>query len=51
MAETIIDAFVKSRKYTLCVIPAKAGIQFYQALKKALDPVFQWGDDFLRDCQ
>ena len=46
-----LDAFVKSRKCSSSVIPAKAGIQCYQSLRKALDPVFQRGDDFLRDRQ
>jgi len=39
------DGFVKSRKCSLSVIPAKAGIQCFQALMKLLDPVFQRGDD------
>jgi hypothetical protein len=43
-----IDAFVKSRKSTTNVIPAKAGIQKYQMVTKALDPGFRRGDDFLR---
>jgi hypothetical protein len=30
------------------VIPAKAGIQKYQTVTKALDPGFRRGDDFLR---
>jgi hypothetical protein len=33
----------------LSVIPAKAGIQSFHSLSKNLDPVFQRGDDFLRD--
>ncbi|PIP35184.1 MAG: hypothetical protein COS92_06795 [Desulfobacterales bacterium CG07_land_8_20_14_0_80_52_14] len=41
------DGLVKSRKCSLSVIPAKAGIQCSQALMKPLDPVFQRGDDFL----
>ena len=40
------DGLVKSRKCSLSVIPAKAGIQCSQALMKPLDPVFQRGDDF-----
>jgi hypothetical protein len=43
-----IDGLAKSRKCSLSVIPAKAGIQCSQALMKPLDPVFQQGDDFLR---
>jgi hypothetical protein len=43
-----IDVFVKSRKSTTNVIPAKAGIQKYQMVTKALDPGFRRGDDFLR---
>jgi hypothetical protein len=31
------DIFVKSEKFTRNVIPAKAGIQKYQGVKKALD--------------
>ena len=45
------DGLVKSRKCSLSVIPAKAGIQCPQALMKPLDPVFQRGDDFLRSHQ
>ena len=47
--EAIIDVFVKSRKFTNNVIPAKAGIQEYMVVTKALDPGFRRGDDFLRD--
>jgi hypothetical protein len=43
-----VDVFVKSRKSTTNVIPAKAGIQKYQMVTKALDPGFRRGDDFLR---
>jgi hypothetical protein len=42
------DGLVKSRKSTTNVIPAKAGIQKYQMVTKALDPGFRRGDDFLR---
>ncbi|PIP36775.1 MAG: hypothetical protein COX20_03915 [Desulfobacterales bacterium CG23_combo_of_CG06-09_8_20_14_all_52_9] len=42
-----IDGFEKSRKCSLSIIPAKAGIQCFQVLMKPLDPVFQRGDDFL----
>ncbi|PIU49755.1 MAG: hypothetical protein COS92_04880 [Desulfobacterales bacterium CG07_land_8_20_14_0_80_52_14] len=45
------DGIVKSRKCSLSVIPAKAGIQCFQTLMKPLDPVFQRGDDFLRSHQ
>ena len=43
-----IDEFVKSRNSIEFVIPAKAGIQLFQAV---LDPGFRLGDDprdFLR---
>jgi len=46
-----IDGFVKSLKLPSFVIPAKAGIQFFQDV---LDPGFRRGDaprDFLRDHQ
>jgi hypothetical protein len=49
MYPLIIDGFAKSRKSAKCVIPAKAGIQKYQTVTKALDPGFRRGDDFLRD--
>jgi len=45
------DGFVKSLKRSFSVIPAKAGIQFFQDV---LDPGFRRGDDlrdFLRDHQ
>jgi hypothetical protein len=42
-----VDALVKSRKFTPNGIPAKAGIQKYQMVKKALDSGFRQGDDFL----
>jgi hypothetical protein len=45
------DAFVKSQKCSLSVIPAKTGIQVFQLVTTALDPVFQRDDDFLRDHQ
>jgi hypothetical protein len=47
----VCDAFVKSVKLTRNVIPAKAGIQKYQLVKKTLDPGFRRGDDFLRGRQ
>jgi hypothetical protein len=46
-----IDEFVKSRKVSFFVIPAKAGIQLNQDV---LDPGFRRGDgrrDFLRGHQ
>ncbi len=46
-----IDGLVKSRKTPLSVIPAKAGIQSIQIVKKALDSGFHRSDDFLRDYQ
>ena len=46
-----LDGHVKSRKCSLSVIPAKAGIQCFQTLIKPLGPVFQRGDDFLRSHQ
>ena len=45
------DGFVKSRDCSLSVIPTKAGILCSQLLAEALDPVFQQGDDFLRNHQ
>jgi hypothetical protein len=46
-----VDDLVKSQKCFLSVIPAKAGIQAFQLVTTALDPVFQRDDDFLRDHQ
>jgi hypothetical protein len=40
---TNLDGFVKSRKAPFDVIPAKAGIQYFQPL---LDPGFRRGDGF-----
>ena len=45
------DGFVKSPKIPFSVIPAKAGIQFFQAVADHLDSGFHRSDDFLRDCQ
>ena len=42
------DGFVKSRKNTFPIIPAKAGIQSIQALTNPLDSGFHRSDDFLR---
>jgi len=49
--EMNFDAFVKSPKTPFSVIPAKAGIQYFQVVAKPLDPVFQRGDGFLRSRQ
>jgi hypothetical protein len=46
-----VDKLVKSRKGPFFVIPAEAGIQYFQRVTKNLDPVFQRGDDFLRNYQ
>jgi len=45
------DAFVKSQKIRLVVIPAKAGIQSFQVIISSLDSGFHRSDDFLRDHQ
>jgi hypothetical protein len=45
------DGLVKSRKSPFSVIPAKAGIQRFQRLRKFLASFFQRGDDFLRSRQ
>ena len=45
------DGLVKSRKIPFFVIPAKAGIQSIQIVKKALDSGFHRSDDFLRSRQ
>jgi len=42
------DDLVKSLKRRISVIPAKAGIQLFQILKKSLDSGFHRNDDFLR---
>ncbi|MBI5197642.1 MAG: DUF86 domain-containing protein [Nitrospirae bacterium] len=44
----ISDALVKSRKTHIFVIPAKAGIQFFQQVINLLDTGFHRCDDFLR---
>jgi len=46
-----IDGFVKSPKIPFSVIPAKAGIQSFQAVADHLDSGFHRSDDFLRDRQ
>jgi len=45
---TKFDAFVKSRKSSFSVIPAKAGIQSFQRVMEGLDAGFHRRDDFLR---
>jgi len=42
------DGLVKSRKIPFSVIPAKAGIQSFQAVADHLDSGFHRSDDFLR---
>ena len=46
-----LDELVKSRKTPFFVIPAKAGIQFFQLVTEFLDSDFHRSDDFLRDRQ
>jgi hypothetical protein len=55
-----LDAFLKSPKWLFFVIPAKAGIQSFQALLDSRSPTTTFGDrlrgsddlgDFLRDRQ
>jgi hypothetical protein len=50
-AEASIDELVKSRKTPFFVIPAKAGIQFFQLVTEFLDSGFHRSDDFLRNHQ
>ena len=45
------DELVKSRKTPFFVIPAKAGIQFFQFVTEFLDSGFHRSDDFLRNHQ
>jgi len=46
--ETVkVDELVKSRKTPFFVIPAKAGIQFFQLVTEFLDSGFHRSDDFL----
>jgi hypothetical protein len=42
------DELVKSQKTGFFVIPAKAGIQSFKAVKGDLDSGFRRSDDFLR---
>ena len=46
-----LDKLVKSRKTPFFVIPAKAGIQFFQLVTEFLDSGFHRSDDFLRNRQ
>jgi len=46
-----VDELVKSRKIPFPVIPAKAGIQSFQAVTDYLDSGFHRSDDFLRGHQ
>jgi hypothetical protein len=46
-----LDGPVKSRKTPFFVIPAKAGIQFFQLVTELLDSGFHRSDDFLRNHQ
>ena len=43
-----VDELVKSRETPFFVIPAKAGIQFFQLVTEFLDSGFHRSDDFLR---
>jgi hypothetical protein len=43
-----LDDFAKSRRKSVFVIPAKAGIQKYQSPINYLDPGFRRGDDILQ---
>jgi len=51
ISRTNLDGVVKSLKMRFSVIPAKAGIQFFQILLNSLDSGFHRSDDFLRDYQ
>jgi len=51
MSRANSDGFVKSRKTPFFVIPAQAGIQFFQLVTEFLDSGFHRSDDFLRDRQ
>jgi len=48
---TKFDELVKSQKTVFFVIPAKAGIQSFKAVKGDLDSGFRRSDDFLREHQ
>jgi hypothetical protein len=43
-----IDELAKSHKMPFSVIPAKAGIQYFQTVAEHLDSGFRRSDDFLR---
>ncbi|MDI6756091.1 MAG: hypothetical protein QME78_17100, partial [Thermodesulfobacteriota bacterium] len=45
----LIDELVKSLKMPFSVIPAEAGIQYFQMLINTLDSGFHRSDDFLRN--
>ena len=49
--DTNNDELVKSQKTPFFVIPAKAGIQFFQLVTEFLDSGFHRSDDFLRNHQ
>ena len=42
------DELVKSQKMPFSVIPAKAGIQYFQIVATIMDSGFHRSDDFLR---
>jgi hypothetical protein len=46
-----VDELVKNRKTPFFVIPANAGIQFFQSVTEFLDSGFHRSDDFLRNHQ
>jgi hypothetical protein len=48
LATLSIDGFARNRKRRFSVIPAKAGIQYFETVANFLDPGFHRGDDFLR---
>jgi hypothetical protein len=47
----ILDALAKIRKWPFSVIPAMAGIHFFQGVTNPLDSGFHPSDDFLRSRQ
>jgi len=44
----MVYGFVKSPFCPIFVIPAEAGIQYYQVITSSLDSRFRGSDDFLR---
>jgi hypothetical protein len=46
-----LDALVKTRKWPVSVIPAKAGIQVFRGVTNPLDSGFHRCDDFFRSRQ